>query len=244
MLEMVCHEPPVYRTAGTTKPTSSPIDITNQKFGFIGLSPGGTYFLSVITVGNIPAIRKKYHRKQLGHERACQCAQIGPSGHIAHEQCLENRPTEGEAQSVFDDHFGDTGKCRGHLKSLRRRGSRRRRRRHNALSIPAFVASAPLCSVRGAQAGALGSREHKERPQAHRCTRSAVQIPISSPEITGSGSDVSSPRTVATPRPTETTAASRHPTRSSPVSSASEIDARFADTIKIRFRKLNSFLST
>src|SRR5215471_14694314 len=41
-----------------TKPTNSPIDITNQKFGVMGSPADTTYLLRVITIGNIPVIRK------------------------------------------------------------------------------------------------------------------------------------------------------------------------------------------
>src|SRR5215472_5457137 len=41
-----------------TKPTSSPIDITNQKRGEMGLFVDSTCCLSVITVGTIPAISR------------------------------------------------------------------------------------------------------------------------------------------------------------------------------------------
>ena len=40
------------------KPTSSPIDITNQKLGDIGSAADGMRALSAITVGTIPAISR------------------------------------------------------------------------------------------------------------------------------------------------------------------------------------------
>ena len=40
------------------KPTSSPIDITNQKLGAVGSLAAGIRAFSAITVGTIPAIRR------------------------------------------------------------------------------------------------------------------------------------------------------------------------------------------
>jgi hypothetical protein len=40
------------------KPTSSPIDITNQKLGAVGSAADGIRDLSAITVGTIPAINR------------------------------------------------------------------------------------------------------------------------------------------------------------------------------------------
>jgi hypothetical protein len=40
------------------KPTSSPIDITNQKRGLVGSAANGMRDFSAITVGTIPAISR------------------------------------------------------------------------------------------------------------------------------------------------------------------------------------------
>src|SRR5262249_60278206 len=43
-------------------------------------------------------------------ERASKRAPVRAASHVAHEQRLENRPAEGEAENVFDDDLGQAGK--------------------------------------------------------------------------------------------------------------------------------------
>src|SRR5262245_3286709 len=78
-----------------TKPTSSPIDITNQKLGAVGSAAAGM---------------RAFHRQQFRYECASERARVRAPGHVTHEQRLENRPAEGEAENVFDDDLGQAGK--------------------------------------------------------------------------------------------------------------------------------------
>ena len=134
-------------------------------------------------VGIIPAIRR-FIDSSSDMNVPFKRAQIGASGHVAHEQRLEDRPAEGEAQDVFEDHFGEDRRCRGRSTAPRPARMPTPSPATQCMVDPSVCrhCARDVALVRpGQRLAAAEARRGTRRPRRYR--RSAARSPISSPAI-------------------------------------------------------------
>ena len=99
VLEAVCHEPPVHGIGGD-EPNEQRHRHHKPECGCVRAGRRREHHSQDHHRGNHTS-HEEIHRKQFGDERATECAFVRSPRHVAHEQCLENRPAERKAQHVF-----------------------------------------------------------------------------------------------------------------------------------------------